>query len=478
MAGRKVNSAYMLLGQIFGKAGLFLSLMVYSRILNDGPFGELLLAISIGLITIFLSDMGVTMLITRRIASGSSVNSTLSSAIILRIGLSILSVSAVMLAGWAGGYSLDQLLLILIVSAGFILDGFCETSYAVFRAREVMINEGAARVLHGSLGILLALFAWYTGRGVYFAGASYVMRQVPALIFVYGALHRMGFRFDRSSGVLKTAVPLLKASVPLGIAGILMAAGLRLDSVFVKAQMGDAAVAAYQQGIKILESMILIVTPTLLPGSLFPALCDATRSGWGKARERIAWMTELFTVIAGVLILSLWAGGLQILEIVWGSEYLRGVQPETVLLTFRIILVTLPAAYYFHLYMSVIIAEERQKMALPYIGLSLAVQIALLFLLVPGLGITGAAIAFFSLFSLVAVLFSWRLRKIHGSTGFVRGVRRPFAAFVSSFALVLLHPFAPVTDAVLSVALFFALWYVMGGKRIIPDFHRASSPGN
>jgi hypothetical protein len=47
----------------------------------------------------FLGDMGVTMLITRRIAAGSSVNSTLSSAIFLRVGLSILSVSAVMIAG-------------------------------------------------------------------------------------------------------------------------------------------------------------------------------------------------------------------------------------------------------------------------------------------------------------------------------------------------------------------------------------------
>jgi hypothetical protein len=43
--------------------------------------------------------MGVTMLVTRRIAAGSSVNSTLSSAIFLRVGLSILSVSAVMIAG-------------------------------------------------------------------------------------------------------------------------------------------------------------------------------------------------------------------------------------------------------------------------------------------------------------------------------------------------------------------------------------------
>ncbi len=141
MAGRKANSAYMLFGQIFGKAGLFVSLMIYSRILQDGPFGELLFAVSIGLVIIFLSDMGATMLITRRIAAGSPVNSILSPAIILRTALSAITLCAVMLAGWAAGYSSKQLVLILLVSTGFILDGFCETSFAVFRARGLMIYE-------------------------------------------------------------------------------------------------------------------------------------------------------------------------------------------------------------------------------------------------------------------------------------------------------------------------------------------------
>ncbi len=97
MASRKANSAYMLVGQIVGKAGLFLSLMIYSRILDDGPFGELLFAVSIGLITTFLSDMGATMLTTRRIAAGSPLNAALSAAILLRTSLSAITVSIVML---------------------------------------------------------------------------------------------------------------------------------------------------------------------------------------------------------------------------------------------------------------------------------------------------------------------------------------------------------------------------------------------
>lgn len=309
--------------------------------------------------------------------------------------------------------------------------------------------------------------------------ACFFQRNIP-LNFLSGGfgklggiydLRRMGFRIDFSKSSLKFTLPLLKAAIPLGLVGILMAAGLRVDSIFIKANLGDEAVASYQQSVRILETMILIVTPTLLPGALFAALCEAARKGWGFVRERIIWMSELFSVIAALLILPLWASELIPLRLIWGNDFLRGLESETVLFTFRILLLTLPAAYFFHLYMSVIIAEERQKAALPLVAISLVVQIALLFVLVPVAGIKGAAIAYFTLFSLVALLFAWKLNRIHGASGFVRGVKRPLAAFLPAFAILVFDPFNAVTGALISVAVFITLWLLLGGKEIIPDLN-------
>ncbi|MCD6587605.1 MAG: oligosaccharide flippase family protein, partial [Candidatus Fermentibacteraceae bacterium] len=345
MAGSRANSIYMLFGQIFGKGALLVSLMIYSRILGDDPFGELLFAGSIGLIVMFLNDMGVTMLVTRRIAAGGDVNSTVSSAIVLRSVLSITTVSVVMAAGWAAGYSSRQLILILLVAAGSVLDGFLETSFAVFRAKEIMVNEGAARLILGLLVVSFAVYAWSTGRGVYFAGVTYVARRIPAVVFVYYMLYRMGFRLEVSRKVMKLAAPLFKAAVPLGIIGLLLVAGERLDVVFIKAYLGDSAIAAYQQSIRILEALVLVVSPTLLPGALFAALCESVQVGWYKARERIAWMTELFIVIAVVLIVPLLAFEQQVLRMIWGSGFMRGLSINEVLLAFRVVLLTLPVAY-------------------------------------------------------------------------------------------------------------------------------------
>jgi len=469
MAGRRANSVYMLSGQIFGKAGLFISLMIYSRILGDDPFGELLFAVSIGLIVIFLSDMGVTILVTRRIAAGCEVDSTLSSALVLRSVLSIATVSAVMATGWAVGYSSRQLVLILLVSSGFVLDGFLESSFAVFRAREVMINEGAARLLLGLLTVSLAVYAWYTGRGVYFAGATYVVRQIPAAIFAYYVLFKMGFRLDTSQKILKSVAPLFKSAVPLGIVGLFLVAGERLDSVFIKAYLGDSAIAAYQQSTKILEALVLVVTPTLLPGALFAALCESVQVGWYKVRERIAWMTELFIVIAVVLIIPLLAFEQQVLRIIWGGEFLRGISMDELLVSFRIVLLTLPVAYMYHMFLAVVISLERQKKAVPLVAVSLAVEIVLFVVLIPAMGITGAAVAHFALMFSVASLLALDLRRKYGATGLIRGAARPSAAAATAFAVLCVHPFSAAGNAVVSMAVFFSAWLIMGGKRIIPS---------
>jgi len=468
MAGRRANSVYMLFGQIVGKTGLLVSLMIYSRILGDDPFGELLFAVSIGLIVVFLSDMGVTMLVTRRIAAGSEVNSTLSSALVLRSVLSITTVCAVIATGWAAGYSSRQLILILLVAGGFVLEGFLESSFAVFRAKEIMVNESAARLIMGLLVVTLAMYARYTGRGVYFAGATYVARQIPAVVFAYYMLYRMGFRLNASRKVMKLAVPLLKAAVPLGIVGLFLVAGERLDSVFIKAYLGDSAIAAYQQSTKILEALVLVVTPTLLPGALFAALCESVQIGWFKARERIAWMTELFIVIAVVLIVPLLAFEQQVLRLIWGSDFMRGMSISEILLAFRVVLVTLPVAYIFHLFLSVMISLERQKTAVPLAAGALALEVVLFVILIPALGITGAAVAHLMLLLSVAVLLSLDLHRKYGSTGFIRGARRPSAAAIPAFAVVFMHPFSAAGNAVLAMAVFVSVWLLMGGKKIFP----------
>lgn len=468
MAGRRANSIYMLAGQVFGKAGLFVSLMIYSRILEDGAFGELLLSVSIGLVLMFLSDMGATMLSTRKLANGCRQNSTVTAALLLRASLSVGSFLLISLFVKLAGYSSRQVLLILLVAAGFVVDGFCESVYAVFRAREKMYFEGIARLLHGILVAGLALYAMATGRGVIYAGIASILRSIPSLIFAVGVLTwKMGFRPSFRRRSIQRIPILLRVALPLGIAGIIITSGQRLDGVFIKAFQGDAAIAAYQQCLKVFEALVLLVTPTLLPGALFPGLCKALKTGWKQTEKQIAWMTELFLVMAFMLVILFWTGSSHVLRAVWGESYLRGISPDEVLSTYRIILLTLPVAYMFNIYMSTTVAAGRQRRIVRAVFFPLLAELMLFVLLIPRIGITGAAFAHMTFMGAGAAWMSLDLRRAFGPTGFLRGAVRPVIAFLPALSLLLAGPFSLSLNGTAAAAIFLFVWLPLGGHRMI-----------
>jgi len=473
MAGRRANSFYMLAGQVVGKAGLFISLMIFSRMLDDGSFGELLLSVSIGLLVLFLSDMGVTMVVTRRLSTGFSIPAQLSSALLIRTMLSLAALMLVCVTVNLAGYSSRQILLIALVCTGFILDGFLESAFAVFRATETMIHEGLARTLNGLFGAGLAVYALLLDHGVVFAAGTYIIRVFPALLYSSMVLcSRMGFRPVRWNSIRGSLKPLLTAAVPLGLAGMIIAAGQRLDSVFIKHYLGDSAIAAYQQCLKLFEALVLIVTPTLLPGALFPALCKAVKDGWGEARERLAWMTELFLVTSFVLIPPLWAGEHHVLRFLWGDSFLRGIDQSSVSSAYRTVLLTLPVAYVFLMLMSTFIAAERQRKVLPAVSVSLVIEVLLFIILIPEMGIAGAATAHLIFLAFSLTWMALDLRKEYGATGLLRGSMRPVAAFLPSLVILIAEPWGKGTSGLASLAVFAALWLLLGGGSIIPRRRR------
>ncbi|MCD6588181.1 MAG: polysaccharide biosynthesis C-terminal domain-containing protein, partial [Candidatus Fermentibacteraceae bacterium] len=161
----------------------------------------------------------------------------------------------------------------------------------------------------------------------------------------------------------------------------------------------------------------------------------------------------------------------QVLRMIWGSGFMRGLSINEVLLAFRVVLLTLPVAYIYHMFMAVIISLERQKKAVPLVAVSLTLEIILFMVLIPVMGITGAAAAHLALLLFVASLFAFDLRRKYGPTGFIRGATRPAIGAVAAFAVLYMHPFSAAGNAVLSMAVFLSVWLLQGGRRIIPVRH-------
>lgn|GEM_PF-453746 len=459
---RKANSAFMLAGQITGKAGLLVSMMIYSRVLEDAAFGKLALATALGTLILFLGDMGVSVFVTRRLASGEG-DWLVDEALTLRLFLSIAGAALMLSFGLCQGYDPLQMKLLLLVSAGFILEGFCETFYGRFRACEKMVFEALSRAALGFFSVIIAVAAIALKTGPVFAGAGYLVRAIPSLSLCYAAARRTGYtavlRFDT-----RALLNLFKAAFPLGMMGLLFAAVQRLDNAFIKAVLGDEAVAVYQQCLRVHEPLVLLVAPTLLPGALFPDLCRAVEAGWEHVRERITWMTEAFMVLAALVCIPLWNSGHSLLAMLWGGGYLRGLDPAAVLLTLKGALLLVPVTFIFHLFLAVCLAEERLGRIPVIVGSALLVQIAGLFLLTEKYGIQAAAALQCLSVGLMALALGLDCRMRHGPTGFAGGLWRPLTALLATLAAAALFqlPFKILSEA----AIFFVFWLLLGGGAV------------
>ncbi|MFO8184510.1 MAG: oligosaccharide flippase family protein [Candidatus Aegiribacteria sp.] len=469
MAGRRANSAYMLLGQIVGKAGLFASLMIYSRIFTDGEFGELLFAVAISLILFFLSDMGASLITTRRLVIPLKTDEYLSSALTLRTMLTALSVVVLSVVAWTAGYSDTQTKLLFLVFSGFVLDGYFETFYALFRARDRMVFEGMARSLQGLLAVVLALMIKERGLGHLWAGASYPIRSVLPFILCLAASIRMaGWRYLRPAGV-SNAMVLLRNSLPLGLMGFILVAAQRFDNTLVKAVLSDSAVAAWQQCYRMFEPMVLLVAPTLLPGALFADLCRAETAGWPRVRERIKWMTEVFTVMAFLIVIPFFFLGTDILRVVWGGDYLRNLSYMEVRNSLRVLMLGLPVTYVFHIFLAVILAQGRQKRVLLPAAVSFVIQVTGLYLFLESYGIVAAALMQLIFISALTLWLGFKAFRIHGSTGFAAGVARPLLATVPFILSMTLLEESPVIATGVSLAGFLCVWLLTGGGKAVTN---------
>lgn len=88
-----------------------------------------------------------------------------------------------------------------------------------------MVYEGAVRIVNGLLGIGLAVFA----------GSTYVVREIPALLLALTVMFsKMRYRPAFRKEILQNTKYLFASALPLGLAGIMVAAGQRLDGIFME----------------------------------------------------------------------------------------------------------------------------------------------------------------------------------------------------------------------------------------------------
>lgn len=465
--GTMLNTASMLAGQFFGKGTFLLSLMILSRYLDDNHFGMLVFAVALGQILLFLADLGVSVISTKKFSlDPDRIQEIYSTALGLRLLTTFGAWSLIVLGSVIAGYETDQIIMIVLIGLASAMETGAELQFSVFRAKERMIYEAVTRATGGIVSLVLVLAVVVFNRGPIAASAVYALRTTFMLILSMIFLSRFHVRILPRFRV-KRILDLLRESWAFGVGGIILIMIYKLDNVIIRELAGIRAVGAYQEIIRILEASVLLITPTLLPGALFPGLCRAFQTGWKETRERMISIAQLVTGIAGAVVIPVLAGGVDLLRLLWGDSFLRGLDAGEVESTFLILMIALPAVFWTNFLMSGVVAYGKQKDLVPIAMIALVVNITGNIVLVPLIGITGAAVMVLITHLFGIVLLYYVLRK-GGPLPLVIGLWKPVvAAGISVTVFFLIRNGSVPLRIIIPTAVYLVIWISLGGLRLL-----------
>lgn len=389
--GERANGVHMLLGQFVGKGAVFLSMMLISREMDDIWFGRLLLAVILSVFSCFITDFGAAILVNRRMSLGSAGESrdVWKNALGFRSAMAL--VSLVSITGFSLlSYPVPQTLILAPVLLGMTLEIMAELPFASFRALGQARREATARILSSVVFLVLVVLAIAFRAHPYVVGAVFLIRGASMAWVGFRAAGRLGFDIRPgfgSAGMLGLA----KDTWPLGLMGIVAIAHQRVDNLVIEHSLGVVSVGAYNEIYKVLEVLVLIVTPTLLPGALFPGLCRAFRDG--SSRAEVGRIAALISALSALVVAVILPQGQFFMRFLWGAAFLRGLSPAEFDSTRLLLFSGIPVFFFMNFLLPAVIASGRQKATLPAVTAGLAASLFINLWLMESLGLPAAGIA-------------------------------------------------------------------------------------
>lgn len=380
------NILWLSVGNIGGRL-IRAAIIVYAaRALGAAEYGVFSYALGLaGFFTIFV-DIGISSILTREVAQkperASQLFSTtfwIKSALLLGTAILILFV-----APYFSNIDAARALLPLVALL-VIFDNLREFSNSFFRAKEKMELEAlvttamnVAITAFGFIALAIAvnaqslMIAYVASAGAGFLAAAMFLREEFTHVFR---------SFDRA-----LIRPILKSAWPIALMGLLGALSLNVDIIMLGWFRTPEEVGFYSAGQKIVQ--VLYTIPGIVASALLPL---SSRLVGLMDHAKVRALIEKGLALVFALAFPLAAGGVilakPIMVFLYGAEYLPGAS------AFQILIATVLVVFPGTILGNIILAYDKQRNIAWYIGAASASNAVLNALLIPLIGIVGAAIA-------------------------------------------------------------------------------------
>ena len=290
-----------------------------------------------------------------------------------------------------------------------------------------------------------------SGFSLYQIIVTQIIVELIFILILFGSITKnIGFKYPNTSHLKKY----LLFSIPQIPSGALLWIIDSSDRYFITSFLGLTQTGIYSASYSIGSLISIIYIP--ISFVIFPVISNFWENGEiASVKKYLEYSTKIFLFAgipcaAGLYILSR-----PMLQLLTTSEFLVGGG----ILTFLIALSTIFLGI-FQINLYIICLIEKTKFMPIIVGISAAINVILNIILIPKIGITGAAVStIFSYMLLTVIVIVWAHKNVHYDFDFIFLSK----VSISSFLMVLLlenMPIISITWAILAVLTSFVVYIV------------------
>ena len=385
-AARKIaaNTMYRAVADLGSKVATVALFVVMARKLGEAHFGVFTFALSFVTLVTVLADFGQNTVLTREVArEHSEVNRYFANNVVLQIALALPAVAVAFAVVAAGGRDRETQLVVLLLGRAMIAESLRGTCIAVFEANQRLIFVPIVLISQHLVTSVAGIVALFSGAGVVTVAAIYLAAALLAFAFALGLMFRYVVR-PRLRVTPALWKPLMRAAIPVGLAGVFGTVLFRVDTAMLAAFKSKEIVGDYGAAYRLFESTLFIgwaVGAAIYP--VYSQLTAHTTPSLGAVLERTLKLVFVLALPVGLVAVVL---ARPAIHLFYGSDYDPAIRAFQLLAP---AIALYPVAYLAGL---LLVARHRQRLMTAIMGVVAIENIAANFLLIPRLSLDGAAL--------------------------------------------------------------------------------------
>ncbi len=381
------NATALALSAVAAKGLTFVWQLVLARWLGSegyGIYGTIGALLAVGAA---IPEFGMGMIVVRDVAQRPAeasryLGATLSMQPLLAgAGYAVLMLAAILL-----GYDAELRALLALAAINLLVDVLGNMCHNQLLAAERMVIPAIISTAHIIVLVILAGTALALDGGLWGLYAATLiaglLRTGAYWIVLLRGGTRPAFPVDRA-----VALGLLANGAPLALTAFLALAYTHTDKLITTALIGAEGTGQLTAGFVIVFGVIELLSTTVLV-AVFPmmsrAYADRMRAMFEFMIEKLSFFTLVISLPIGIFTSLL---AVPLAALLFGSEYTRTADVLRILIWYTV--VTMVA----NVFAQALLIENRQRRTLAIRSAGLAINIALNLLLLPRIGVPGAAVA-------------------------------------------------------------------------------------